>query len=105
MVITWSGRLLIEPEEAPPIDMAGPDDMLVEMVGQPVRITTDRNEIITTSSVDYLANNGRVRMIGTDAHPLQIQSPDMGILHGQTDGAPPKPGHRPDHRVRQLASL
>ena len=80
VVITWTGRLLVEPEESPPIDIAGPDDTLVEMVGSPVRITTERNEIITAASVDYLASAGRVRIIGSATHPMTVQSPSMGVL-------------------------
>ncbi len=83
VVITWTGRLLIEPEESPPIDMTGPDDLLLVLVGRPVRITTVRHEVITAASVDYLANDGRVRMFATDPYPLEITTPNMGVLRGQ----------------------
>ena len=83
ITITWSGRLLIQPEDSPPIDMVGPDDLLVEMVGTPVRITTKRSEIMTAASVDYLASTGRVRMIGSQTHPTTIRSPHMGLLQAQ----------------------
>lgn len=83
VVITWSGRLLVEPEESPPIDLTGPDDMLVQMVGRPVRITTPRGEVITAASVDYLDSDGRVRVFGSSTHPMRIATPGVGVLHGQ----------------------
>ncbi len=81
--VTWDGRLLIEPEDSPPLDMTGPDDVLVQMVGRPVRITTQQGEHISAASVDYLSHSGRVRIIGSDGHPLKFTSVAMGVLHGQ----------------------
>ncbi len=83
VTITWTGQLLVEPEDSPPIDIAGPHDSLIELVGQPVRITTPRNQVVTAASMDYLASEGRSRVLGSQAHPLTIQSPTMGTLHAQ----------------------
>jgi len=83
VMIHWSGRLLIEPEDSPPIDIAGPDDTLVELVGLPVRIVTAENEVISAARIDYLVSEGRIRMFSTDPHPLQIESPGVGVLRAE----------------------
>jgi len=83
VIITWDGQLLLEPEESPPIDLSGPDDMLVQLVGRPVRIETQRHEVISAPSVDYLASTGRIRIIGSDTYPLEIRSNTLGVLRGK----------------------
>ena len=83
VVIIWDGRLIIEPEDSPPIDLTGPDDLLIQLVGQPVRMKTQRHETILAASAEYTASGGRLRMIGSNLQPLRIESPQLGVLTGQ----------------------
>ena len=83
VMITWAGRLLIEPEESPPIDLSGDNDVLVQLVGRPVRIETGNQEVISAASVDYLTSAGRIRIIGSDRHPFEMRSRTLGILRGE----------------------
>ncbi len=83
VTILWSGRLLVEPEDSPPIEIEGGDDRLIELVGSPVRITTAQGEVIVAASVDYLASQGRVRMFGSDRQRIKIDSPGFGVLEAK----------------------
>lgn len=90
-IITWIGPLLVEPEENPPKDLAGPEDTLTELTGRPLRITTYKKdapaagndkgpvqEIITAARFDYLAKSGRIRLEGSSGFPLLLDSIAMG---------------------------
>lgn len=83
VIITWDGPLTVEPEDSPPIDLAGPEDVLIQLVGRPIRVTTQRDEVITAASADYLASDGRLRLLGSYAYPMRIDSPQLGVLTGE----------------------
>lgn len=78
--ITWAGALTVEPIDAPPADLQGPDDAMIKIDGQPLRITTPRKEVVTSSTMDYLASNGRVRLLGVKEWPVTIDSRELGLL-------------------------
>lgn len=82
LLITWSGQMIVEPEETPSPELAGPDDTLLVLTGDPVQVLTDRNERIVAAGVDYLASADRLRVIGSDQHPVTIDSPQLGVLQG-----------------------
>ncbi len=83
VIITWSGRLVIEPEDSPPIDLAGPEDLLIQLVGRPVRMKTPRGQLVLAASAEYTSSEGRLRMIGSVNQPLRVESPQLGVLTGR----------------------
>ncbi|MCE9589784.1 MAG: hypothetical protein K8S99_04600 [Planctomycetes bacterium] len=80
--ITWAGPLVVDPLDAMPDRVTGPDDYALELVGQPVRITTANKDVITAATFDYLGSTGRIRLIGDEANPLVLDSPSLGVLRG-----------------------
>jgi len=83
VIVTWHGQLTVEPQACAPVEIADADDLKMTLVGRPVRITTTRQDILTASTVEYLASSGRVALMGTPEQPLTIDSPQMGLLQGQ----------------------
>ncbi|MCX5659204.1 MAG: hypothetical protein NTW19_05705 [Planctomycetota bacterium] len=78
--ITWAGALTVEPIDNPPAEIRGPEDAVIKIDGQPVRITTPRKEVITASTLDYLSATGQIRLVGTRDWPVAIDSRDLGLL-------------------------
>jgi len=83
VVVTWSGPMVIAPEDDRPQDLAGPDDVKFAMTGSPVHIKTAEHETVDALTVAYLASTGRVDMTGTDAHPITIHAPTVGVFTGR----------------------
>lgn len=85
LIITWDGRLLVEPEDsATAMDLRVAEDFYVALSGRPARIVTARQELITLTQFDYLSHGRRVRLTGDQQIPLVIDSPQLGgVLRGQ----------------------
>lgn len=84
VVITWSGRLVVQPEPDAADELAGPDDLLlaIEGVDKPVDVVTAAGDTLTAARADYLISARRLRAEGSDEAPLRIESPEMGALAG-----------------------
>jgi len=80
IVIRWSGRLLVEPLDEAPVDLASPDDILFAMAGSPLRIDTARSEQVTAAGLDYQLATGRIRLHGSDTRSVGITTPSVGLL-------------------------
>ncbi len=84
VVITWTGKLIVSPEETAPDGLAGPEDRMVILHGSPVRIITPRGDTATAASVTYTEQSQRVAMAASDEHPLIVQSSELGELRGSS---------------------
>lgn len=82
ITVAWSGRLVVEPQDDPPSDLAGPEDVLAILEGRPVRLVTSEEEFATASRADYLFSSGRLRMTGSEAYPMKLDKPELGVLEG-----------------------
>lgn len=85
VTITWSGRLLVEPvpHDDPRIALvSGPDEALVTLTGQPLRIETDRHDVIRASRATYQTRHGTLILDQTPEGggdgQVKIDSPSMG---------------------------
>jgi hypothetical protein len=82
LVVTWTGRLLVLPEEASPQDFANVADRLLVLHGSPVLVETQRGDRVSGDQIDYLLSAARVRVAGGEHRPLRVESPQMGTLTG-----------------------
>lgn len=84
IIITWTGRLLIVPEESPPADLklGGPDAVLMRLSGQPVSIVTPDDQTVVAAEVDYLTSTGRLRAAAGPESAMVIHDPAVGTLRG-----------------------
>lgn len=84
IVITWTGRLLIVPEESPPADLTlgGPDAVLMRLAGKPVSIVTPDDQTVVAAEVDYLTSTGRLRAAAGPDSAMVIHDPAVGTLRG-----------------------
>lgn len=87
VIITLKGRLIVEPEPAPPADLTGANDVLVRLSSrpdssQPVSIQTPAGQIIKGAEADYLFSTARMRVFGSVAWPLVVHVPELGTAHG-----------------------
>ncbi len=80
VVITWTGPMIVLPEPDPPADLVDTNDLMVTLIGRPVRISTAGDERIKAARADYLASSERLRLDGSADYPLVIDSPQMGML-------------------------
>ncbi len=78
--LTWSGSLLVEPQDAAPPDVTEPSDVLVTFLGRPTRIAMRGGEVVTAPSLDYAVATGRLRAVGSDTQPVVLDAPGLGVL-------------------------
>lgn len=83
VVITWDGPLTVEPEDSPPIDVSGPDDYLIQLVGRPIRVATAKGETLAAARAEYLASEQRLRLFGSQSYTLRLDAPELGVLTGE----------------------
>jgi hypothetical protein len=84
VVVTWLGRMIVQPAGDDAVELGGPEDLLLAMTGTPVRVETARGESMTAAVADYLAPVGRLRASASADHPLVIESAELGRLAGQS---------------------
>ena len=80
ITMTWQGKLVMRPVEKRPAVMRADRDFLLAFTGQPVVLRSDRDETITCANVTYLDSTKRIRLTGSEAHPLAIDAPRLGII-------------------------
>ena len=80
VIVNWTGKLLIDPLDEKPADLAGPDDTMITLENR-VRVNSVRGEAITAHRVEYLASAARVRILGDDLSPAVVKSAQLGELH------------------------
>jgi len=87
-----------EPEtDAPPAGLAGPDDVLLTLTGQPATIVGSDGRRIEAAAIDYLGSTGRVRAEADASRPLTLTAPELGTLTGRWlvyDARAPRRGRR-----------
>lgn len=83
VTIAWTGMLRVLPLEEMPDRLTGAEDYALDLTGKPLRITTSSKDVITASSFDFLGSTGRIRLTGSDDHPLVLDSPNLGVLTGR----------------------
>lgn len=83
VTVTWRGRLTIVPEPAPPADMSGDDDVLLRLVGSPVKIRDDQGQAIDAGEVSYLASTKRIGAAASAEQPMVVTAPKLGTLRGR----------------------
>lgn len=85
VIVTCTGRLVVEPQPQKPSELAGPDDLLLRLIGNrhPVHIRTDELETVTAAEVDYLSSSARVRAAGSDTHAMVITTPELGVVRSE----------------------
>ncbi|QQE12676.1 hypothetical protein JD969_04205 [Planctomycetota bacterium] len=82
IVITWTGRLFMEPELTPTADLAGPQDVQMSLTGSPVFIKTSKGETVSAAEVSYLRSTSRLAAVSSTEHQLRVTSKD-GIINAQ----------------------
>lgn len=86
IVVTWVGRLIVQPHAEGRDLITGPDDVLVAMSGseaKPVVVETAPQETITAAHAQYLASATEVKASAFDAAPMRITAPELGVITGQ----------------------
>jgi hypothetical protein len=79
VTIKWTGSMMVEPFEKKPDMLVDAEDSLIRLAG-PVEINTTGKERVVAHYVDYQTTPQLVRMLGSDATPLVIQSRKLGQL-------------------------
>ncbi|MEX0654208.1 MAG: hypothetical protein WDZ31_00895 [Phycisphaeraceae bacterium] len=80
VTIRWQGPMVLEPEPRPDAALAGPDDVLLRLVGQPARLETAEGEQLAAREIEYLTRTGHIRATGTEQAPLHLRTADVGEL-------------------------
>lgn len=73
-------------------DLAGPDDVLMRVTGEPAVIESGDGRRIAAGEIDYLGSTGRVRAWQRASTPVRLRSDDLGTLSGT--GLTWRPGQR-----------
>ncbi|MFW5681520.1 MAG: hypothetical protein ACOC1G_00800, partial [Phycisphaeraceae bacterium] len=63
-------------------DLAGPDDVLMRVMGEPAVIESGDGRRIAAGEIDYLGSTGRVRAWQKASTPVRLRSADLGTLSG-----------------------
>ena len=84
VVVTWSGKLVVQPLANPPDDMANPHDVTVSLAGDPARIVTAEDETIAAEQLSYSLPAQRLHVQATTDNPFKMRSQQMGTLTGLT---------------------
>ena len=63
-------------------DLAGPEDMLMRVTGDPAVIESSEGRRIAAEEIDYLGSTGRVRASGQVSQPVRVRSGALGVLRG-----------------------
>jgi len=82
VVIDWSGPMVMQPADSLPQTITGPRDTLLRVSGRPVQVRTLEQDLVTAAEVSFLTTGGQIRLTGSQAYPLVIDSPRLGLLHG-----------------------
>ncbi len=82
VVIRWSGRLTVLPltKDNLPEEVAGTDDVLVTVTGNPVKILTDKQESFKAPKVSFLSKRSIMQAVGTSDSPVILEATDLGSL-------------------------
>ncbi|MFA9479772.1 hypothetical protein ACERK3_15910 [Phycisphaerales bacterium AB-hyl4] len=80
VTIYWTGPMILEPEHDPDPALVGPEDLLLQLVGQPARLDTADHEQLTANQIQYITSTGHVRATGTVTAPVHLISNEMGEL-------------------------
>ncbi|MEX0885514.1 MAG: hypothetical protein WD009_03650 [Phycisphaeraceae bacterium] len=83
VVITWVGRLHIEPEPTPPAEDASRGDVLLRLVGGPATARLADGQSLTAPEITYLAGPGRLRAAGSEAVPVTLRDAGLGTAVGR----------------------
>lgn len=78
IIMTWAGKMVMRPEAKRPAMLRTPNDMHLSFTGEPVVITSDRNDRITCAELTYLQSTGHVEALGSPGHALTIDAPQLG---------------------------
>ena len=63
-------------------DLAGPDDVLMRVTGDPALIESTDGRRIAAGEIEYVGSTGRVRAWQRASMPVRLRSDDMGALRG-----------------------
>lgn len=77
--ITGGGKLVMEPSTAP-AEAKEMDEVFLRFTGaaNPVRVELRRSTSLTAQRLDYLDTGRRLTAVGSEAHPLRLDSPQLG---------------------------
>ncbi len=78
LVLRWNGRMIMRPHDAPPPGAAG--RAFIALRGAPVIGRDPDGNTLRCARLEYIDGAQRVRAIGSTAHPLTIDSPELGII-------------------------
>jgi len=80
IIVNWRGAMLLEPLDQKPAELADVSDIKLSVTGQPLRVLPGGGQTITGTTLSYLESQELVKVIGTDAHPMVLDSPELGVL-------------------------
>lgn len=82
VLVTWEDRFTVVPLEQPPAEIAGPHDMTFTLLGRPLRVTTDPQDmVITAPQLRYFADAGRLRLVGNERQAVVFDAENWGVLN------------------------
>ncbi|MEX0775294.1 MAG: hypothetical protein WD042_06215 [Phycisphaeraceae bacterium] len=79
-LITWTGRMIVQPEPEPSPELADASDALLAVEGRRVEVVTSRQEHIEAVQVQYLLSRDEARVLGDDKRSVTFDSPQLGIM-------------------------
>lgn len=79
IVVTWTGRLLVEPADLPGEGWAR-DDVMLRLTGRPMRVIDGGRELATAAVGEYRTAEGQINLVGRRELPVLLESPSLGLL-------------------------
>ena len=116
-IIKWRGQLTVvpvDPDSAEAAELDGPQDVVLTLVGEPVRIIADGDELIVrAATVGYQTGSGRVRLSAFGQTPLivsrsmgaVIEAPKLVIDQARAEGVISGPGTVRAHDEGRFAAV
>jgi hypothetical protein len=83
LLIHWQGPLVLTPIAEKPDALISERDMAFSLSGSPAELKTPAAESLTAQRVGYRAEDDRLIAVGSEAHPLKLQTPEVGTLTGR----------------------
>lgn len=81
LTMTWQGSMVVKPLEQRPLRLTTPDDFLLQFDGRPVIVRGDDEATVTCARLEYHKAPGRLTALSSEAHPLRMEAPSLGVAH------------------------
>lgn len=83
IVVHWAGPFVLTPEPDPDPRPQASDDLVLELIGRPLRVTTTDDQVIEAARLTYRTGSGKLSLIGKhegNVVPITVDAPGAAKL-------------------------